>query len=96
MVNRDLSFFETLSGVKIVHGNRDQSFSRYAYDSRRIEGGELFLAFATEKNDGNRYIEEALRKGASGYVGQRRSRGFVRRRPPDRRRYLELSSRRCP
>lgn len=71
MVNRDLSFFETLSGVKIVHGNRDQSFSRYAYDSRRIEGGELFLAFATEKNDGNRYIEEALRKGASGYVGQR-------------------------
>ncbi len=56
--------------VKIV-GKDKNDFSSFAFDSRLIKGGELFFAFKTERNDGNHYIESALKKGAKGYVGQK-------------------------
>ncbi len=65
---------EELKGIKgfiKIVGKKENDFSSFAFDSRLIQGDELFFAFKTERNDGNNYIESALEKGARGYVGQR-------------------------
>lgn len=46
-------------------------FSGFAFDSRLIEPGELFLAVKTERGDGHDFIAEACAKGAAGIVVQR-------------------------
>ncbi len=38
------------------------------YDSRRISPGDLFVAMRGESTDGNRYLESALRQGATAIV----------------------------
>jgi UDP-N-acetylmuramyl pentapeptide synthase len=40
-------------------------------DSRKIRGGELFVAIPTEKDDGHRYLEDARAKGAVAALVQR-------------------------
>jgi len=45
-------------------------FSDFAFDSRIVEPGQLFLALVTETGDGHRYIEEACSAGAKGVVCQ--------------------------
>lgn len=40
-----------------------------AQDSRYVEPGNLFVAFAGTTTDGHRYIPEAIRKGAAAVVG---------------------------
>ncbi len=60
-----------INGFKKLVGREDLEFTEFAYDSRKINGGEFFLAFKTEKNDGNNFIVDALKKGASGYIGQK-------------------------
>ena len=71
MVKLSVNFLERIEGVKKIIGNIENEFSSFAYDSRLIKGGELFFAFKTDKNDGNNYIESALKKGAKGYIGQK-------------------------
>jgi len=46
----------------------DRIFRRVCTDSRRIEGGDLFLALRGPRFDGHGFINEALEKGASGLV----------------------------
>ncbi len=41
-----------------------------AYDSRKVEKGNLFVAMEGEKADGNAYIQKALEKGARAVVTQ--------------------------
>lgn len=71
MVKLSVDFLKRIKGVKKIIGSRENEFSSFAYDSRLIKGGELFFAFKTDKNDGNNYIESALKKGAKGYIGQK-------------------------
>ncbi len=71
MVKLSVDFLKRIEGVKKIIGNIENEFSSFAFDSRLIKGGELFFAFKTDKNDGNNYIESALKNGAKGYVGQK-------------------------
>lgn len=45
-------------------------FSQFAYDSRRIEPGSLFIAVQTATGDGHDYIAEAVARGAGGVLCQ--------------------------
>lgn len=40
----------------------------FAFDSRQLEAGNLFLALKGEKNDGHDYLYQAMKKGASGAI----------------------------
>ena len=50
--------------VDAIAGPPDPPVLGIAYDSRRVESGYLFAAVGGEKDDGNRYVPEALRRGA--------------------------------
>lgn len=43
-------------------------FSGFAFDSRRLEPGQLFLAVKTPTGDGHDFINDALRRGAAGVM----------------------------
>jgi len=47
-----------------VTGVADREISAIAYDSRKVTPGSLFFALQGEKDDGNKYISDALRRGA--------------------------------
>ncbi|CAN5808993.1 UDP-N-acetylmuramoyl-tripeptide--D-alanyl-D-alanine ligase [soil metagenome] len=47
-------------------------FPRVTIDSRRIAGGELFVAIRGERHDGNRFVEAAVEAGAAGAVAEDR------------------------
>ncbi|MFQ5595386.1 MAG: alanine racemase [Anaerolineae bacterium] len=54
-----------------THGPvRATTFRDFAFDSRLIQPGELFLAVKTERGDGHDYIREACEKGAAGVLAQ--------------------------
>ncbi len=46
------------------------TFTGVSVDSRTIGEGELFFAIRGENNDGHRYIEQALARGAAGVVAE--------------------------
>lgn len=41
-----------------------------AWDSRRVERGQIFVAITGREHDGRRYIAEAIRRGAAAVVGE--------------------------
>ncbi len=41
-----------------------------AWDSRRVERGQVFVAITGREHDGRRYIAEAVRRGAAAVVGE--------------------------
>lgn len=43
----------------------------FAYDSRKIQPGQVFLALKTETNDGHKYLQNAAMKGASAAIVER-------------------------
>ncbi len=49
----------------------DREVAGLQYDSRRVEDGELFFAFAGERVDGHRFAETALESGAAAVVSER-------------------------
>ncbi|MFQ5613094.1 MAG: alanine racemase [Anaerolineae bacterium] len=54
------------------HGQvRAVEFSDFAFDSRRLAAGQLFLAVKTATGDGHDFIGEAIAKGAAGVLCQR-------------------------
>jgi len=53
---------------KTVQGTIPATISGVAYDSRRVQPGELFVAVPGFKQDGRRYVEEALTRGAAAVV----------------------------
>src|SRR5262245_48214870 len=48
-----------------VTGDPGTAFSGAALDSRKIEGGELFLAFSGENTDGHAFVADAFARGAA-------------------------------
>ncbi len=56
---------------KTVQGTIPATISGVAYDSRRVRPGELFVAVPGLKQDGRRYVEEALTRGAAVVVLER-------------------------
>ena len=56
---------------KTVQGRMPATISGIAYDSRRVQSGELFVAVPGLKQDGRRYVEAALTRGAAAVVLER-------------------------
>ena len=56
---------------KTVQGRMPATISGIAYDSRRVQPGELFVAVPGLKQDGRRYVEAALTRGAAAVVLER-------------------------
>ncbi|MFN3826874.1 MAG: UDP-N-acetylmuramoyl-L-alanyl-D-glutamate--2,6-diaminopimelate ligase [Micavibrio sp.] len=57
------------------HGSFDPEIEGLTEDSRRIEEGWLFAAFAGVKTDGARYVEDAIRQGAVAILSSQENTG---------------------
>ncbi len=64
-----IAFTEALRGVDVLRRmGGDVEVSGVEYDSRRVSAGVVFVAMRGEATDGNRYIEQAIAKGAVAVV----------------------------
>ncbi len=64
-----LSFRDALEGANVLRRiDREVAISGVEYDSRRVGPGSLFVAMRGETTDGNRYIEQAVARGAVAVV----------------------------
>jgi UDP-N-acetylmuramoyl-L-alanyl-D-glutamate--2,6-diaminopimelate ligase len=74
-----------------LFGNRDDEIMGVAYDSRLAGPGYLFVALHGHREDGHRYIRNAIERGASAVVAEEIAgipEGVARVRVPDSRRAL--------
>jgi UDP-N-acetylmuramoyl-tripeptide--D-alanyl-D-alanine ligase len=60
---------EALTGVRPE--GLDQPISRAVIDSRQVEPGALFVAFAGERQDGHEYVADAFSRGAVAAIVER-------------------------
>jgi alanine racemase len=58
-------------GGRVHGGVRATEFDGFAFDSRKVRPGELFLAVRTAKADGHDFIPDALQHGAIGLICER-------------------------
>jgi UDP-N-acetylmuramoyl-L-alanyl-D-glutamate--2,6-diaminopimelate ligase len=56
--------------VRRIRGSKDLAISGMTGDSREVREGFLFFALRGEQTDGHRYLEDALRRGASAVVSE--------------------------
>ncbi|HET7200514.1 MAG TPA: Mur ligase domain-containing protein, partial [Burkholderiales bacterium] len=59
------------AGARLVGPSAASQFDGFAYDSRKVRPGEVFLAVRTARADGHDYIADAIRRGAVGVIGDR-------------------------
>ncbi len=52
----------------VHHSSGVSQFSSFAFDSRQLQEGQLFLAVRTATGDGHDFIGEAIRRGAAGIL----------------------------
>jgi len=66
----DLS--ELLTGLDVlgVSGNPAAKVTSVAYDSRQVKPGTMFVAIAGEKTDGNRFVFDAVARGAAAVASE--------------------------
>ena len=64
-----------MRGVETLSISGDAEIRGIAYDSRKVGPGWLFMAMRGESSDGNRYIDTAVRAGASAIVSDSASIG---------------------
>lgn len=57
---------ELLAGIETmeVTGSMDTDITGIAYDSRKVDRGNCFVAISGFRDDGNRYVEDAVSRGA--------------------------------
>lgn len=62
-----------LSGPEVarIEGSADPEIGQIDYDSRKVEGGSLFVAIPGARDDGHRHVEEAIRRGARAVVWEK-------------------------
>lgn len=60
------------TGGELLNGTIARQFASFAFDSRQLEPGQLFLAVKTATGDGHDYIASALEKGATGIMCENR------------------------
>lgn len=65
---------EATGGKAVAPRAGDVSFTRVATDSRAISSGSLFVPLIGEKQDGHKYIGQAVAKGASVVLASRQCR----------------------
>ena len=61
---------ELTAGVKVItfRGDHEKLISSITFDSREVSSGSLFVAVRGSRNDGHKYIDAAIRSGASAIV----------------------------
>lgn len=66
-----------LAGVPLAGGNADMEMeiNSICYDTRTMKPGALFVALPGEKTDGQRYVAQALEKGAAAVVCREKPEG---------------------
>lgn len=64
---------ELLKGVNTISskGNLDIEISGIAYDSRKVNKGDLFICVSGYKYDGHNYISDAIQKGAVAFITEK-------------------------
>lgn len=67
-----MRLWELLRGVDgyDLAGDPEQEVAGLAYDSRRVESGFLFVALRGHLQDGHRYLQGAVQRGAVAIVGE--------------------------
>ena len=63
-----MKFRDIMRNVETLTISGDAEITGIAYDSRKVKPGFLFLAMRGESSDGNRFVDAALRAGATGVV----------------------------
>ena len=65
---------EILSGVRITQSNAlpDTEISGISYDSRKTKPGDIFVAISGFETDGHKFIDSALKNGASVILCERK------------------------
>jgi UDP-N-acetylmuramoyl-L-alanyl-D-glutamate--2,6-diaminopimelate ligase len=75
-MSESMTLSELLNGLEVVqltpatHDPHDIPASSLEYDSRRVASGCLFFALPGVKTDGNRFVTQALERGAMGVVSE--------------------------
>jgi len=54
-----------------VMGTLEKEISSIAFDSRKVEPKSLFVAIPGLKEDGSRFIEDAVQRGAIAFITER-------------------------
>ena len=65
---KNFTLFQALNacdGQLLGHTEEDRELGRVVIDSRKVEPGDLFVAYKGEKTDGHAYVATALDKGAA-------------------------------
>jgi len=57
--------------ARLIGTPAENQFDGFAYDSRKVRPGEIFLAVRTARANGHDYIPDAIRQGAAGVIGDR-------------------------
>src|SRR5213083_609957 len=60
------------TAVRQIIGTLDRTVENIAYDSRRVQRNGMFVALRGEKSDGHEFIGQAIEKGASVIVAERK------------------------
>jgi UDP-N-acetylmuramoyl-L-alanyl-D-glutamate--2,6-diaminopimelate ligase len=63
-----MTFLELLHGAEVLSQTGNPSITGLEYDSRRVKGGDVFVAMRGESSDGNRFIDRAIAAGAVAIV----------------------------
>ena len=65
---------QLLAGVEVLdlHANENMQITGVAYDSRKVQPGDLFVAVSGFAADGNRFIPMAMEKGAVAVVSAKK------------------------
>ncbi len=64
---------------KILNNKKFYNFEGVAIDSREVTRGDLFVAFKGKKNDGNKFITKAIKKGAANIVTSKKNHNYKKR-----------------
>ena len=52
--------------------NRNLKIKNIVIDSKKIKKGDLFIAIKGKKFDGHKFIDEAVKNGASAVIGEKK------------------------
>ena len=63
-----MNFLTLLDGAEVLAQSGDAPVTGVEYDSRKLKPGNVFVAMRGETSDGNRYIDQAIRQGATAIV----------------------------
>jgi UDP-N-acetylmuramoyl-L-alanyl-D-glutamate--2,6-diaminopimelate ligase len=72
LVESSMNLSKIFAGAEIaaISARVDAEIESIAYDSRKVAAGSLFFALQGEKEDGNKYIPDALTRGAAAIASE--------------------------